>query len=195
MTSQTPLTRSSSINPTGITQLVRQARNGCRTSFGQLFDQFHASVYAVTFKYSRNKHTAEELCQDVFIRAMEKLDQLRQLECFGPWLKSIARRMTINHQQRATSCVSLSPEMLSSSPDESRSPSDSLLAQERQELLQHGLQQLGSLDRDTLVAFYLRHQSLAVMSDEFDAPLGTIKRRLHVARKRLAEEINPRIAL
>jgi RNA polymerase sigma-70 factor (ECF subfamily) len=40
-----------------------------------------------------------------------------------------------------------------------------------------------------LVAFYLRGQSLVEMSDEFAAPVGTIKRRLHMARKRLAREL------
>jgi RNA polymerase sigma-70 factor (ECF subfamily) len=40
-----------------------------------------------------------------------------------------------------------------------------------------------------LQAFYLRGQTLLQMSDAFDAPVGTIKRRLHVARKRLAREM------
>ena len=48
---------------------------------------------------------------------------------------------------------------------------------------------LGKLDRNTLVAFYIHGQSLIEMSDEFAAPIGTIKRRLHVARKRLAKEL------
>ena len=54
-----------------------------------------------------------------------------------------------------------------------------------------GLNRLRALDRETLEAFYVRGQSLLEMSDEFDAPLGTIKRRLHVARKRLAKEVEP----
>jgi RNA polymerase sigma-70 factor (ECF subfamily) len=44
------------------------------------------------------------------------------------------------------------------------------------------------LDRDTLVAFYIDGQSLIEMSNRFAAPIGTIKRRLHTARKRLAQE-------
>ena len=52
-----------------------------------------------------------------------------------------------------------------------------------------GKVQLTDLDRDTLVAFYFQGQSLVQMSDEFNSPVGTIKRRLHVARKRLAKEL------
>jgi RNA polymerase sigma-70 factor (ECF subfamily) len=39
------------------------------------------------------------------------------------------------------------------------------------------------------VAFYFHGRSLVEMSDQFDSPVGTIKRRLHVARKRLAKEL------
>ena len=51
------------------------------------------------------------------------------------------------------------------------------------------------LDRETLVAFYVKGRSLLEMSDEFDAPLGTIKRRLHIARKRLAKEVESLVAV
>ena len=83
-----------------LAQRVRAAQGGCRKSFGELFEQFYSAVYAVTLKFTRNQHTAEELCQDVFVQAMEKLGQLRQPECFSAWLRSIARRMAMNQQPR-----------------------------------------------------------------------------------------------
>ena len=57
--------------------------------------------------------------------------------------------------------------------------------------MRDGLGRLKELDRETLEAFYVRGHSLLEMADEFDAPLGTIKRRLHVARKRMAKEVEP----
>jgi RNA polymerase sigma-70 factor (ECF subfamily) len=54
---------------------------------------------------------------------------------------------------------------------------------------------LGELDRHTLEAFYFRGQSLAEMSRAFAAPVGTIKRRLHVARKRLAAQLEAAAAV
>ena len=53
--------------------------------------------------------------------------------------------------------------------------------------LHAGLRQLKAMDRETLEAFYLRGRSLEQMASEFEAPVGTIKRRLHVARHRLKE--------
>ena len=61
--------------------------------------------------------------------------------------------------------------------------------------VQAGLARLGDLDRQTLVAFYVNGKSLIEMAIEFDAPVGTIKRRLHVARKRLAKEVEGLMAL
>ena len=52
------------------------------------------------------------------------------------------------------------------------------------------LGRLGRLDRETLEAFYVNGQSLVEMSDRFDSPLGTIKRRLHVARKRFVKAMD-----
>ena len=52
-----------------------------------------------------------------------------------------------------------------------------------------GLERLKPLDRATLVAFYIRGRSLKQMSRDFETPVGTIKRRLHVARNRLREEL------
>jgi len=49
------------------------------------------------------------------------------------------------------------------------------------------LNDLRSMDREALVAFYLEGKSLAEISHEFAVPVGTVKRRLHVARKRLAK--------
>ena len=45
------------------------------------------------------------------------------------------------------------------------------------------------MDRATLVAFYIRGRSLKQMSREFETPVGTIKRRLHVARNRLRRQL------
>jgi len=49
------------------------------------------------------------------------------------------------------------------------------------------LRDLKPLDRETLEAFYLRGRSLKQMAREFETPVGTIKRRLHVARQRLKD--------
>ena len=64
-----------------------------------------------------------------------------------------------------------------------------MLERERQKQVRVGLRRLKAVDRDTLMAFYFDGRSLVEMSNQFHTPVGTIKRRLHVARKRLAKEL------
>jgi RNA polymerase sigma-70 factor (ECF subfamily) len=78
---------------------------------------------------------------------------------------------------------------------ETETPLAQVLEGERQTQVRAGLSRLRDLDRETLVAFYVNGKTLIEMADEFDAPVGTIKRRLHVARKRLAKEVEGLMAL
>ena len=137
----------------------------------------------------RNASDAQELVQDVFIQAMTKLDQLRTPECFIGWLRQITVRMSINRSVRRAPSVAVEPEILEATLTVDDSPVDSILADERKDQVHIGMARLRDMDRETLDAFYVKGQSLIQMADTFDAPIGTIKRRLHTARKRLAKEV------
>lgn len=168
---------------------VEAAQQGDREAFGQLVRRFERAVYLTALRRLRNEAEAQELVQEVFIQALRKLAQLREPERFAGWLRSITVRMAINRTVRRKPVWATEPEALEASCIERETPLAQLLANERQSQVRAGLKKLKRLDRQTLVAFYVQGQSLVEMSDEFDAPIGTIKRRLHVARKRLAEQL------
>lgn len=169
------------------TELVRAAQAGDRDAFGQLFDRFQPVVMSLALRRLRDFADAQELCQDVFVQAMLKIDQLRTPEAFPGWIRQITVRMAINRSVRRSVTVAIEADAQISS--DLATPLNEVLEQERSELVRDGLGRLGELDRQTLTAFYIQGQSLNEMAADFDAPLGTIKRRLHVARKRLAEEV------
>lgn len=172
-----------------IVELVIAAQAGDRSAFGELFQRYERHVFAVAMRRTGDFNDAQELAQEVFIKAMDKIGQLRQPECFGGWLRSITHRMAINMQIRKSRGVVTEPEFLATTCIDETAPEDQMIESERDAQLQEGLENLREMDRQTLEAFYVQGQSLNEMSDEFDAPLGTIKRRLHVARKRLAREM------
>lgn len=170
--------------------LVRAAQAGDRDAFGQLFERYRPGIVALAMKRVRNADEAEELAQDVFVQAMQKLDQLRVPEAFGGWLRRIVHRMAINRVTRRKAAVSCDPFVLEATClSTGDSPDQNAAEREQADDVRAAVQRLGKLDRQTLQAFYLRGQTLLQMSDAFDAPVGTIKRRLHVARKRLAREM------
>lgn len=172
-----------------VTRLVRAAKAGDRAAFGELVRRFEGAVYAISLRKLGRPVEAEELAQEVFIKAYEKLDQLKVPAAFGGWLRAITVRLAINRMVRKTAAISAEPELLEATCADIRNPLDDVLASELRAQVRAGLKRLGAMDRDTLVAFYVRGRSLLEMSEEFDSPVGTIKRRLHVARKRLAKEL------
>jgi RNA polymerase sigma-70 factor, ECF subfamily len=103
--------------------------------------------------------------------------------------------MAINRAVRRGPDLPMEPETLEGNYVETVTPLAMALEGERKTQVQAGLARLGDLDRQTLVAFYVNGKSLLEMAAEFDAPVGTIKRRLHVARKRLAKEVEGLMAL
>ena len=178
-----------------ITQLVSAAQDGDRQAQGELVRRYEASVYALAMRKLRNHAEAQELCQEVFVKALEKLHQLRVPEALGGWLRSITARMAINRLVRRGPMVTADPLSLETTRANVDTPLERVLAHERRDQVRDGLDRLRELDRQTLVAFYMNGMSLSEMSDEHSAPVGTIKRRLHVARKRLAKELQTMAAL
>lgn len=170
-------------------QLVTRAQAGDRSAFGELFVQFQPTIYSIALRRTGNRSDALELVQDVFIQAMQKIDQLRTPQAFGGWLRQITVRMAINRMVRRRVTFATEPEVLQETVATESAPESYLMDAERAAEVRDGIARLRDMDRETLEAFYVRGSSLAEMAVEFDAPLGTIKRRLHVARKRLAELI------
>ncbi|NOY30709.1 MAG: sigma-70 family RNA polymerase sigma factor [Planctomycetes bacterium] len=170
-------------------ELVAAAQQGENKAFGELASRFERMVYLVCWQRLRDHAEAQEVTQEVLIKAFEKLYQLQEPKAFPGWLRSIASRQSINRCTRRPPTIAVEPHTIDRADARHPAPLESLLAKERKSQLHEGLDRLASLDRSTLMAFYFNGRSLLEMSDDFEAPVGTIKRRLHVARKRLAKEI------
>jgi RNA polymerase sigma-70 factor (ECF subfamily) len=172
-----------------VLELVQRAQAGDRKAYGELVERFQPTVYAVALAKVRNPTEAQELTQEVFIHGMTKLEQLRDPNCFAGWLRQITVRMAINRLTRRGPVQDAEPEVLQNTPASGDTPLDSLVRDEQRKELWSGLNRLKAVDRATLVAFYIRGHSLKQMSRDFETPIGTIKRRLHVARKRLKRQM------
>lgn len=169
--------------------VVFAAQAGERTAFDELARRFERLVYATALRRLGNHYEAQELVQEVFVQVLRKIGQLRDPACLAGWLRQITVRLAINRGVRNGHMISAENETLEANFLESETPLEQALDNERAQQVRAGLSRLRALDRETLVAFYVRGQSLVEMSNAFESPVGTIKRRLHVARKRLAREL------
>lgn len=80
-------------------ELVRAAQAGDRAAFGTLYGQFARMIHGILLAHVSHAD-AEDLLQDVFLRAMEQVRGLREPAAFGGWLASVARRMAFDHHRR-----------------------------------------------------------------------------------------------
>jgi RNA polymerase sigma-70 factor (ECF subfamily) len=168
-----------------VTVLVERAQAGDRAAYGELVRRFQGAVYAMALTRVHDPLEAQELAQEVFVHGMRKLPQLRDPRCFAGWLRRITARMAINRLTRRGPVAGAEPDLLENVEGRVRGPVEEIERTEAKAELHEGLKRLKDLDRQTLEAFYLRGRSLKQMSREFETPVGTIKRRLHVARLRL----------
>lgn len=172
-----------------IVNLVERARAGDREAYGALVERFHPAVYALALARLRNPAEAQELAQEVFVHTMTKLGQLRDPHCFAGWLRQITVRLAINRLARRGPVRGAESGVLENAKAAGATPLEEMVRDEQRAELWQGLDRLKPADRATLVEFYIKGRSLQDLSRDFAAPLGTIKRRLHVARKRLRRQL------
>jgi RNA polymerase sigma-70 factor, ECF subfamily len=172
-----------------LASLVIRAQDGDRDAFGQLIEQFERTVHAICLRRLGNPSEALELTQEVFLHVLKRINQLREPERFAGWLRQVTVRMAINRATRRVALPSVETEVLEVAGKRHDNPLETLIAGERAQRLWESLNRLKPLDREALVAFYIHGQSLIEIAEELDVPVGTVKRRLHTARKRLKSEL------
>jgi RNA polymerase sigma-70 factor (ECF subfamily) len=177
-----------------VAELVQRAQYGERDAFGRLVEQFQPTVYAIALRRLGNASEAMELTQEVFLHILRRIHQLREPERFAGWLRQVAVRMAINRATRRVAPSTVEASVLEGAYQRALQPVDELITRERAERLWLAISRLKTLDRESLIAFYIRGLSLVEMAGELDVPLGTIKRRLHTARKRLRRELQSSVA-
>ena len=90
MTLSTQNALGSQTSDTQLIELVKQARDGNRWAFDQLIDRYQGDIHRMIYYRIRARMDAEDLTQDVFIRAYRSISRLREPERFRGWLYKIA---------------------------------------------------------------------------------------------------------
>jgi RNA polymerase sigma factor (sigma-70 family) len=164
--------------------LVRAVLAGEKAAYEKLYDRYAPLIRAVCYDTTGNLADARDLAQDVFMRAYEKLDRLRDPDCFGKWLVGIARRRCQEWLRRNVQLrdkrVELS-EVQIAIPD----PPDN----DRIELLRKMIAKLPEKERLALHTFYLQDRSADNARRIMGLSRSGYYRVLERARKRLKKLI------
>src|SRR3954470_328950 len=98
--------------------LVLAARQGDRTAFGKLAQQYQRQCAAVALRLLGNTHDAMELVQDALVKAFKNLSQLQQSERFGPWLMRIVTNLALNSRRSRARRQAISLEQTAADAEE-----------------------------------------------------------------------------
>ena len=168
--------------------LVLAARAGDPDAFGRLFDRWFDPVYDVAWRIVRNRDTAAEVAQDVFLAAWQGLDGLARPASFGGWVRRIARNRALNRLERERRSVP-DDERAAAALDRSALDVDltaRLGEREQQALVWAAASALGERDA-SLLDLHLRHGlGAADIADELGVTANNAHQLLHRLRSKLA---------
>ena len=172
-------------------QLIRKVLSGDSEAFNTLVQKYQSSVHALVWRKIGDFHYAEEITQDTFLQAHEKLSTLRDPNQFAGWLYVIANRLCIAWMRKQrpamqslseTSVKEIDNLMYERYVSEQR---ESEATERRYEIVEKLLKKLPESEREVMTLYYLGEMTAKEINKFLGVPVNTINSRLHRARKRL----------
>ena len=173
---------------------VERILAGDEAAFTALVKKYEKQVHAFVWRRVRDYHVAEEITQDTFLRAYEKLGTLRDPNRFSAWLYMIATRRFLTWcDEKRIPMQSL--EAMRQGEIEAlfyaqymAEQTEKLTTEKQREIVEYLLQKLPVRERTAVVLHYLSEMTCEEIGDFLDVSPNTVKSRLHRARKRLKQE-------
>jgi RNA polymerase sigma-70 factor (ECF subfamily) len=166
-------------------ELVAKAKRGDRDAFGELVSRHQQQVYHMALRMVRNREDAEDIAQDAFVSAFEKLDTFKGTSSFRTWVISIALNRARNLLR--DNPPERSVELPYSARAATQDPLEALEGRERQELLESAIDALPPKQRMTLLLRVQEEMSHKEIGQALGTSTGTSKANYHFAVSRLRE--------
>jgi RNA polymerase sigma-70 factor (ECF subfamily) len=172
----------------GYDDLVRKAQaaegKAREEAFGDLIAPFQSIAHGWAYNVLGDAHLAQDVAQEAFLTAYQKIDQLRDPAAFPAWLK----RIILTYCHRITRRKS--PYLLPLEDEEAQATADPAVSAEDRELKEQVTQAVRALpahEREVTELFYITGYSQQEIAEQLELPLTTVKKRLQYAREHLRE--------
>ena len=172
--------------------LLNRLRLGNREACAELVRRHYERVYRFLFHLTRDVHRAEDLTQETFSAAWQRLASFEGRATFSTWLHRIAYTRFVDAQRAERRDLGMR-EKRRFSPQTPADPLFAAMAEDEVQNLYLALDELKAAERSLLVLHYLQGLSYREMAAVVDEPVGTVKWRtaeaLHRLRALLKEEV------
>ena len=166
---------------------IEAVRKGDVTAFSFLVERYQSMVYSLALKLLKNAEDAEEMAQDTFIKAFQKLNMYEGKSKFSTWLYSITYNASISElRKRRIKFSSLEDQRFSDHDEMKMHDYFSETKKEDQErYLNLALGKLPEDDQVLVTLYYYESQSMDEISIITGLTVSNIKVKIHRARKRM----------
>jgi len=169
--------------------LVLRTRGGEVDAFGEIVRRYQTSVFNVCYRLLGERREAEDQTQEAFLRAYQRLDSYDAERPFGPWMRTIAGRLCLNHLEKHRANLLSLDEESDRLPAGEGEPEDAHRAAERQRAIRRALLALPAKQRTALELRHFGGLSYAEIAEAMGLPLTDVKSHLFRGRRSLAEEL------
>ena len=164
---------------------VQQARAGEAAAWDTLFQRYQRPLYVYVYELVHDEQAGLDVVQETFIAAVRHLGGLSDDAKFGSWLFGIAHQKCIQRWRRRHREASLHEELAGTDPDFDASPDDLLIRREQEAHFMELLSQMPLPQRSVLLLHFIEEFSLDEIAGITETSLGTVKSRMHYAKKLL----------
>jgi RNA polymerase sigma factor (sigma-70 family) len=167
---------------------VERAQRGEPAAVAELFRRYWRAARATAYGVTGDLALAEDAASEAFCAALDGLPELRDVERFGPWLRTIVVRAA----RRLKSAAAKNTAAMRAPASRPQTPGVRLEQQEAAALVHEAVRSLPPMLREVISLFYFEGYAVEEIAGFLDIPAGTVKRRLHDGRRRLhtaAEQI------
>jgi RNA polymerase sigma-70 factor (ECF subfamily) len=175
--------------------LAARAQTGDLRAYEELVKRYQRLVFRILWSRGVSGPDVEEVAQETFVRAWERLNTYDVTQPFKAWLARVASNLAVDRyrtQQRRPPSVELTEEHIAGPPYRpGDDPAASALEQERQSLLRTELKGLPDKYREALVLRFIEDLSYDEIATVLDIPLGSVKTRIFRGREMLKQRLYP----
>lgn len=178
-------------------ELISKVLSGDNQAYAGLVNRYQNYVFTLTLRMVKNREDAEEVAQDVFIKAFKYLADFRGASKFSTWLYTIVNNTCISFlRKKKLEIHSLDNEKVFEVADSMDSGFRANLVEQksRQSMVHNAIGLLGPDDAEIITLFYKSEQSLEEIAQILGLEVNTAKVRLHRARTRLKEKMETHFA-
>ena len=179
------------MNEASLVQTVEAAQAGDERAFEALFRAHRDTIFSIAMHYLRDRDVAEDVTQDAFVRAWDRLPKLREPAAFGGWLRAMTINMVRDHFRSKRDEAPLDDQNPPASDDDG--PDSSVEQDEQQNAVREAILGLPDHQRVIVSMHYLEGRNVQEIMELMDLPKGTVVSRLSRGRENLRRRLAPYI--